>query len=509
MKNKFLIAAFLEGFFLLSFELIAAQLLHPIYGSSYFVWISILGVTMLASSVGYFLGGIISGKEDKILNNYLFVSLLIICVYSLSLYRLNELLFINLADFGLIEASVLQTIGLLFIPLVFITSYNPIIVNFITNQKAGISSSRVFFSSTIGGIVSIYLLAFAVFPSVDFILLMKIFPLFIVLIAIFVLFKNEYLVGVGILAVTSVFFFIGVTQYQKEKLKGINSKVIYRSHGVMGEIEIREEMGDRRYISLNRTTQSAILKKNGMSLWSYPYRVATYASIAPPKSDVLVAGLGGGILINHLIDLDFNIDCIEFDRRMIGVAKKYMGLRPSAEIKIDDFRHYINASDKKYDLIVLDLSKGESIPTNVYTVEAFQKMLKMLKPNGFIVLHYFSDVYGTGKIGLKSVLKTFNRAGAFAGLIKKQETDKNPEQIIIASNKPEIISNLKFRMPLNIINTYGFITQNIFDKNFDTTDGLILNDGNNSLEKVQLNVVKEIRARLRENEYKTFYDEGK
>ena len=48
-----------------------------------------------------------------------------------------------------------------------------------------------------------------------------------------------------------------------------------------------------------------------------------------------------------------------------------------------------------------------------------------------------------------------------------------------------------------------------FHKNFDTTDGLILNDGNNSLEKVQLNVVKEIRARLRENEYKTFYDEGK
>ena len=507
MKNKLLIAAFLEGFLLLAFELISAQLLHPIYGNSYFVWIGVLAITMLASALGYFLGGYITTLNNDRIKTIAASFLVGLSLFSLSLYTINNKVFSILYETDFITATLLQTSCILLIPVVLTTSFSPIIIKFYAQGSAGKSSSSIFFASTIGGIVSIYSIAFIILPSIDLILFIKLISLLITILVVILnvsLKKHKLLMGHVLL---SIFIFTGLTKNQKEVFKGKNTEVIYRAHGIMGEIEVREEHNSRRYISSNRTTQSAIQKSTGKSLWSYPYRVSTYASLAPENGDVLVAGLGGGILVNQLIDLNFNIDCIEFDRRMIGVAKKYMGLRSSANIKIDDFRHYINYSDKKYDLIVLDLSKGESLPTNVYTVEAFKKMSTMLKPNGFIILHYFSNVYGSGDFGLHSIMKTMERAGCFFAFVKKNENDKNPEQLLIASNQPQIIpATSKFRIPLQSIQNFGFVYNDFLDKTIDYSTGTTLYDGNNALEKLQLQVVKDIRDRLRLNEKKTFFE---
>lgn len=503
MKNNLLLAAaFTEGFFLLAYELFSAQLLHPLYGSSYFVWVAILAVTMLASAIGYFLGGFVTGRKASFLNKYVAFALIVITLYSLSVHTINLNVFLKIAEVDLIYATLIQAMSLLFIPLVLITSFSPIIVKFYNDINSGNKASKVFTLSTIGGIASVYLTAFVFLPMLDLILFIKLISLSILLISVTFYILSKWYKSLAIHFVLSFFIFMGFTVKQKDKLKGKNTEILYRSHGIMGEIEIREEHNSRRYISLNRTTQSAIKKSDFKSLWSYPYRVATYASLAPTNADVLVAGLGGGILVNDLIDLNFNVDCIEFDRRMVGVAKKYMGLKANVNIEIDDFRHYINYSPKKYDLIILDLSKGESLPINVYTVEAFAKMFDMLKPDGFILLHYFSDVYGTGKFGLKSVMKTMQVSGGFVKLIKKH--DKNPEQIIIASNSPEILKSYNYKVPLNYITDYNFETTQIFDKTFNYNEGIILRDGNNALEKIQLIVVKEIRERLRKNEKAIF-----
>lgn len=504
-KTKLLSAAFLEGFLLVTFELISAQLLHPIFGNSYFVWIIILAVTMTASAAGYYLGSWVSKRQDPFIKNYTAISLILIGVYVLIWYTLNEYMLSKIGWEDFILSCISQTMVILFIPLVLITSFSPILIKYYTEKNAGTSSSKIFFTSTIGGIIAVYSIAFIILPNIEFLFFLKLLSFIVIGVGIITdisLGSQKWLIARVIL---SLFLFIGFTKNQATKKKGINTEVIYRDHGIMGEIEVREELGTRRYLSLNRTTQSAILKENGASLWSYPYRVATYASLAPEGSNVLVAGLGGGILINHLLELNFNIDCIEFDKRMIGVAKKYMGMRAGVNVDVDDFRHYINYSDKKYDLIVLDLSKGESIPTNVYTVEAFRRMSELLKPDGYIILHYFSDVYGNGEVGLYSILKTMKKSGFFAGLVKKNENDQNPEQIIVASNNPEIIANKNFRYSTTVASQYGFVLHDFIEQKFDLDQYDILWDNNNRLEKLQYGVVKKIRQNLINNEQNTFY----
>ncbi|MDQ7048400.1 MAG: fused MFS/spermidine synthase [Enterobacterales bacterium] len=56
-KTVVLCLAFIAGFCIMSFELIGGRLLAPYFGSSVYVWGSIITVFMLALSLGYLIGG--------------------------------------------------------------------------------------------------------------------------------------------------------------------------------------------------------------------------------------------------------------------------------------------------------------------------------------------------------------------------------------------------------------------------------------------------------------------
>ncbi|MCL2002040.1 fused MFS/spermidine synthase, partial [Candidatus Saccharibacteria bacterium] len=57
--------AFVAGFVLMTFELVAARLLAPTIGTSIFVWTNVLGVIMAALALGYWLGGRLADKRKE------------------------------------------------------------------------------------------------------------------------------------------------------------------------------------------------------------------------------------------------------------------------------------------------------------------------------------------------------------------------------------------------------------------------------------------------------------
>ena len=61
MKNLLVsVLAFVSGFVIMSLELLGGRLLAPYFGSSIYVWGSVITVFMLALSVGYLTGGKLS-----------------------------------------------------------------------------------------------------------------------------------------------------------------------------------------------------------------------------------------------------------------------------------------------------------------------------------------------------------------------------------------------------------------------------------------------------------------
>ena len=60
MNPTVLVLAFTSGFIIMSIELLGGRILAPYFGSSIYVWGSIITVFMVALSVGYLLGGQLS-----------------------------------------------------------------------------------------------------------------------------------------------------------------------------------------------------------------------------------------------------------------------------------------------------------------------------------------------------------------------------------------------------------------------------------------------------------------
>jgi predicted membrane-bound spermidine synthase len=54
-----------SGFILMVFELSAARLLAPTIGSSMYVWTSVIGIIVLALSVGFWCGGRLADQRNR------------------------------------------------------------------------------------------------------------------------------------------------------------------------------------------------------------------------------------------------------------------------------------------------------------------------------------------------------------------------------------------------------------------------------------------------------------
>src|SRR5919106_6729641 len=56
------VAVFLAGGALLSLEIASSRVMAPYFGSSLFVWGSLIGIVLAGLSVGYWLGGIVADR---------------------------------------------------------------------------------------------------------------------------------------------------------------------------------------------------------------------------------------------------------------------------------------------------------------------------------------------------------------------------------------------------------------------------------------------------------------
>ena len=69
-QNKFFFyfLSFLEGVSVMAAELLGAKMLAPYFGSSLYVWASVLGITLGGLAMGYFAGGFFSGSKSAFIS---------------------------------------------------------------------------------------------------------------------------------------------------------------------------------------------------------------------------------------------------------------------------------------------------------------------------------------------------------------------------------------------------------------------------------------------------------
>ena len=150
-----LVVAFVEGASLMACEVISAKLIAPYYGTSLYVWTSVLGVTLGGITIGYLLGARISEKypTKKTLIYILSISVFLFLIMP---YTSEFIMGFTVNTLSIISGTLLSTTVFLFPPIVFFGMVAPVITQLAAEklENTGKVAGTIYGVTTVGGILS-------------------------------------------------------------------------------------------------------------------------------------------------------------------------------------------------------------------------------------------------------------------------------------------------------------------------------------------------------------------
>ena len=479
--------AVLEGATVMAVELMSARMVAPYFGSSLYVWATVIGFTLLALAIGYFLGGVIADKYRG--PDALLWVLLIASVFLLLMHLSASLLTIAFEDISPRAAVILVSAALILPPLMFLGMVPTFLIRRVsaTVDHAGGSTGIVYAISSASGIIALPVFGFFIIPRYGLTLPSIVTGLavgavpFAKLVA-----RKKY--G-SLLLVPAVLLSFGAIKTQQPG-KGV--EVQYFSEGLLGQLlvadlsHLRDEKFNHRYLFVNRIGQTCLDKDTLESKWGDIYYVASICSKLPEKSDALILGVGGGAFANLLQNnVGFNVDAVELDRRIPEVARHYFGLSDKVNIIVDDARHYLEETQKKYDVIVFDAYRGEFPPPHVFSLESLTRAKSLLKKDGLIVVNYNGFLEGNPGRAARSIYKTLLAAGLEVRILPTPGAAASRSVVFVASRNKQDFHRLRMT-PSNDGQKVDLETFFYDPQKLDLNDAVILTDDKPILELLNI-----------------------
>ena len=486
--------AFLEGGAVMACELLGARLVAPFFGNSLYVWAAVLGVTLTALMSGYYLGGYLSEK----FRGPKLVFLILIAAGLLLMVMPYTSQWVMKATLGMsVKWGATLSLSLfMFAPLMGMGMSSPVIIDMLNRSvdTSGKTAGSVYAISTSGGILSTFLMGFYLMP--EFGLRGPAF-LFGALLAgasaLALLRRGDRQRGIAALVLAGLGA-LPLTSAQKREAGGI--RIVAIEEGVMGQIKVLDrqldfgEAGSREVRSLyvNNILQShSDLLHQEDSVLDHVFAFSAATSVFPEGSEALLLGLGGGDLWKRFKQFGFEVDTVEIDERVRDVAVEYFGVDPAEEIIIDDARHFLNTTEKTYDLIATDVFLNETPPQHVLTLESFVRMKEALRPEGVIFLNFLGQLTGEEGRATRSLVKTIQAAGLVVNLWFTPGPEDHRNLLVFAGHRDPDFSAADYREAWLPNLHLGNLELLFYDMGLlDMEDALVLHDSHPALEKIYL-----------------------
>ena len=163
MKYFLMLLVFIGGMTSLALEMCASRLLGAFFGTSLYIWASIIGLILIYLTVGYFIGGRLA---DRYPSERLLCSLTAIAALTISLLPFISQGILNWSITGLQQISVsifvsslLGTILLFAVPVTLLGLVSPFAIRLVTKdiQRSGSSSGSLYAIATFGSILGAFL----------------------------------------------------------------------------------------------------------------------------------------------------------------------------------------------------------------------------------------------------------------------------------------------------------------------------------------------------------------
>lgn len=186
------------------------------------------------------------------------------------------------------------------------------------------------------------------------------------------------------------------------------------------------------------------MKEKGLTGVYYDYAMAAPLMIPEKKTedmDVLILGMGTGTYATQCRKYfgDMNMEGVEIDEKITDLSRKYFSLPDDVKVTTYDGRAYLQAENKKYDVIMVDAYQDITIPFQMSSVEFFTMVKEHLNENGVMVVNM--NMRGSGEGNINEYLS--DTIASVFGTVYTTDVKNSTNRELFASENDELIDTLK------------------------------------------------------------------
>jgi len=436
----FYLTAALSGAVIMIIEILGANMLAPYVGMSHFVWSAQITVTLFSLALGYYVGGLLADRTRDL--SFLYGGISVAAIYLIIPAAFRGGVASMFMGYSLAITALLISFVLFFIPLALLAAVGPFLVRFITETLDSVSGKVGLLISigTVGSLAGTLIISYLLVPYLSQTTSMYLSAALLLIPSsvYFALFAGKGKKLYGIIFLGIYILLISIMQSSSGTAATYRvTKEIFRQETHYGLIQVLE--GNHKHWRALLTdflvqNQYSLTKKQSMSTPTYLLQ-ALAAGYAEKIDSALCIGLGAGILPGQLSREGVRTDVVEINEAIVDVAARYFDFNPgSITLTIDDARHYLQVSKKRYRVIFLDAFLNDGALFHLMTREAFATMRERLEQDGILVINTLGDVNAEKDYLTASVFRTLN--GVFPYVRVHALPDGRGGIFFVASSRP-------------------------------------------------------------------------
>lgn len=400
LKNKIYLymTEFFAGMSVMAVELGASRLLAPYFSSSQIVWTIIIGTIMIAMALGNIYGGRSADKNPdpaKLYGRILIAAVWIAAIPVFGKYvilLISGALIFSVNSHFLICAAFAACMIIFVFPLFLLGTVTPSLAKYSVSSldDSGKTVGTLGAFNTIGSIIGTFVPTFVTIPAVGTSVTFLIFAGILLVLGLLYFISTK--TGLKKSVAAAVCILLCILFGAKDSFAFWESGLLFEGESVYNYLQVKEN-DEEVILSTNVLfgVQSVLMKEDGLTGMYYDYAMAApfLAEKEIEEQEILILGMGTGTYARQCRKYlgDMRIEGVEIDQSITELSREFFDCPEDISVTTYDGRAYLNAVDKKYDVIMVDAYQDITIPFQMSSVEFFQLVKEHLTENGVMVVN--------------------------------------------------------------------------------------------------------------------------
>lgn len=436
---------FITGASVMVIELLGTRMIAPFYGTSLYVWSSLISVTMIALAIGYFVGGYWADRAER---TGLSLIIALAGIFTLMIPWVTRSVLLATDPLGL-RAGAFVSALLLFSPgLGFLGMVSPFAIKLSTDKLDGIghSAGSIYAVGTLGSVIGTLVLGFFLFPLIGSReILVGVGILLLVLAMIIAIYEQKKravshaILPCLLLLISGLLMLPQVTGAGHQYVWNNQFRLVSEHESLYGWVRVIDQPArDLRILTADASTIGAAGISDGQNRLIYQDIVKLIPALAQRKmTRALIIGLGAGHMAKTLQErYGMVADALEIDPAIAQAASAHFGFQPTGKTIIGDARYEIRHLKESYDLIIHDCFTGGSEPAHLLTVETLTQLRELLSDQGILAINFVAFTQGEHNLALASVSRTVAEVFPQQAIFQSEPGKDFDDFIVLAGRHP-------------------------------------------------------------------------